>query len=580
MYREVKEFYKFLENKHKKFLFFQLALSLIQGFLEIFSIALIIPIFTILFNEEIILDNKFIFQIYVYFKFHSLENFKIFLLIAFSLFFLFSVLFNFLTNIFSRYFSNIIASDIGSRLFKYYIHSNLNFHRQNNKTDLIKKIIEEVRRLPSALITPLFVIISKMVVFIIIFSLLISVNTYSTLIIFFLLVIFYLVVFLSVKTLLSNNDKKLSNAALEKIVTLEEGLMALKEIKVFDLTNKYYKKFSKSNYTFFLYNSFNQILADVPRFLIDCIIVILFIIFGYKFVFLNNINNNLFTYQSIVLYIFAFFRLAPVLQSIYSSLSAMKGNIMSFRILKNDFINSYDFELLENFNYNDNVTNIDYENISFEKNLNKKDFKLNFDHFKLSINENTLITGPNGSGKTTFCDILMGILVPDKSLIRINDKVINFKDLESLKLFSYAPQNGYLFNSTILFNITFENDINLIDQNELNEIIQILNLKKLIFSFDNNYNFLLKEGGKNLSMGQRQKIILARALYNSRKFIILDEPTNFLDNETSLNLIKEIINFCKNKNKSLLVISHNEEHKILFKKIVEFHNGNFKIFYN
>lgn len=578
MYHEVKEFYKYLETKHKKFLSFQLIISLIQGFLEIFSISLIIPIITLLYKEEIILENKVIFQIYDFFDFTSLINFKLFLLIAFGVFFLFSVIFNFLTTIFSRYFSNIIASDIGNRLFNYYIYNNLNFHRENDKTDLIKKIIEEVRRLPSALITPLFTIISKLIVFLIIFSLLISVNTISTLLIFFLLVIFYLVVFISVKTSLSNNDRKLSAAALERILTLEEGLMALREIKIFNLTKLFSKKFFKSNRTFFLYNSFNQILADVPRFLIDCIIVVLFLFLGYKFIFLNDPNNNLINYQNTAIYIFAFFRLAPILQSIYSSLSAIKGNLMSFRILRNDFINSYDLKLLNKFNINNrSINNIDYANVIFEKKFNEKDFRLNFDYFKLNLNENILITGPNGSGKTTFCDILMGILTPDRSTIRLNGKVINNKEFTSLDLFSYAPQNGYIFNSTLLFNITLKTNADLIDQNKLDEITEILNLENLISSLDSHYDFFVKEGGKNFSMGQRQKIILARALYNAKQFIILDEPTNFLDHETSINLIKKIINFCRNKQMTLLIISHNEEHKILFDKIIEFKNGIFKI---
>jgi ABC-type bacteriocin/lantibiotic exporter with double-glycine peptidase domain len=225
--------------------------------------------------------------------------------------------------------------------------------------------------------------------------------------------------------------------------------------------------------------------------------------------------------------------------------------------------------------------NINFDNVTFGY---SKDNMI-FQNLTIKISEKNIITifGQSGSGKSTFIKLIFGILKPNSGNITIGN--VNYHKFEYLrKYISYIEQNtNNLFNKTILENIIYgyeynENEKEIL-RNKVKNIIDKFDLYVIFSSLDKNkkkWDFL-NEGvgkyGEKLSGGQKKIIYLLKLyLCETSKLIILDEPTNGLDNITK----NKIINFfleLKNIGKTLLIISHDNDIKKLGDKILKFDNN-------
>ena len=145
--------------------------------------------------------------------------------------------------------------------------------------------------------------------------------------------------------------------------------------------------------------------------------------------------------------------------------------------------------------------------------------------------------GKSGVGKSTLGLIIAGILKPKSGLIKVNNHILkkNKKIYLNYGNIGYVSQNIHLLNDTLKNNITFSfgDKINI---SKYNKSIEISNVK----SFTSNNNIFLKNDGSNISVGQRQRIAIARAIYHSNDILILDEATSNLDPLTEDFILKSL----------------------------------------
>lgn len=186
------------------------------------------------------------------------------------------------------------------------------------------------------------------------------------------------------------------------------------------------------------------------------------------------------------------------------------------------------------------VKNDDYivfDNVSFSYNQTKDNLK-NIS-FRLSKGQTLGIIGATGSGKTTLVHLLMRFYDVNKGAIRIGGKDIRTipeKDLHTL--FGIVMQNDFLFSDTILENIRFGREIS---QDDIEKAIQISQAYDFIMSFPEGLNHVLSQKATNISGGQKQRLLIARALANHPEILILDDSSSALDYKTDANLRKAIL---------------------------------------
>ena len=184
-------------------------------------------------------------------------------------------------------------------------------------------------------------------------------------------------------------------------------------------------------------------------------------------------------------------------------------------------------------------------------------------NIEIKENEHVMLKGNSGCGKSTFCKLLNRTNEFSKGIITINNINIKNYDLKTIrKNILYLSQNEFLFDDTIKNNIILDNEY---DLNKFQFICKLCHLDEFVNQKPLRYETMLNKDFTNLSGGEKQRIILARALYQNCKILILDEALS----EVNLDLEKEIIKNLQNflTNKTLIYVTH-KKHDKLFNKVI------------
>ena len=207
--------------------------------------------------------------------------------------------------------------------------------------------------------------------------------------------------------------------------------------------------------------------------------------------------------------------------------------------------NSNNPKIMKSLNENIVLENVEfgYEDKRVFKNLN------------LEINKEDFIgiAGQTGSGKTTLIKLLFRFYEIKNGEIKIDGTNINNIDIASLRSnIGLVNQEIFLFDGTIRENICYPNTD--IDESLLMEVAQSSQCLEFIEKLDNGFDTIVGERGQKLSVGQKQRIGIARALYKKPEILIFDEATSAVDNETEYLIqkaLKEISKSC-----TTIVIAH------------------------
>lgn len=560
------EFFKkliFIINTYKiKILFFFLLLLFIN-ILEILSLTLLTPLILSYINN----DSENYFSLINFFpnifKFDNLLIIKLFIL-GYSLKFFFMV--------FAYFYQSKIIFDfkfyISEKLFNHYLYKNLSFFHNNNISKIMRDVNGEVNYFTNNLVVSLLNVISETILLAIIFIVMLRQDYDLTLnlILFsgFSVFIFY---YFSKKFIISQSQLRIKFDNF-RIKLINEVFSFLKEIKIFNLEDKFKNEFRIINTT--KYNSERKIffLSSLPRIYLESLLfigigIILFFNLGSAY------ESSKDTIPTIVVFSILGVRCLPSTSRIIVNLS----NINYGKPILNNL-----FEILSNLRKStESNKKIDFKNLLLNDvkfGYHKNHIVLKDINLKISSGDKIAILGESGSGKTTIMHLLIGFFDPIDGQILVNDKLILSENLNSWhKSISYVSQNTFLMDDTILNNIIISNPNKPINFEKIWKLIDILNLGELIDSLPNKLNEHIGQNGVKLSGGQRQRISIARALYSDRNIIFFDEATNSLDKSTSNQIINSIM---KNKDITVIFISHDKESIKNCNKIYEITNQKLK----
>ena len=177
--------------------------------------------------------------------------------------------------------------------------------------------------------------------------------------------------------------------------------------------------------------------------------------------------------------------------------------------------------------------------------------------------------------------IILGLLYPQKGIIKVNNKELNFQRSSYKKkswqsIIGYVPQEVFLEKGSIRSNITFSDQNNTENDKKIEEIIKTVALGNLVRKLGG-IESLVNEGGVGLSGGEKQRLAIARALYKSNKMLIMDEPTSALDLKTKNKILNNILNL---KGLTLICVLHDYERLNEFDKIIQCSKNNIEIIEN
>ena len=165
----------------------------------------------------------------------------------------------------------------------------------------------------------------------------------------------------------------------------------------------------------------------------------------------------------------------------------------------------------------------------------------------------TAIVGTSGSGKTTLVKLMLGFYPPVSGSIRIGDaELAAYKQHWWRAKCGAVMQDGFIFSDTIANNITVGDEV--VDKQRLNYAVRMANIQEYIEALPLKYNTKIGPEGIGLSQGQKQRILIARAIYKNPEFIFFDEATNALDANNEKVILENLDEFFSGK--TVVVVAH------------------------
>lgn len=212
-----------------------------------------------------------------------------------------------------------------------------------------------------------------------------------------------------------------------------------------------------------------------------------------------------------------------------------------------------EFNITSKLNYLPEVRDIYFENVTFSYSGADRDYALEDVTLTIPQHKVTAIVGSSGSGKTTLVKLLQGFYSPNRGNIRIGStplKMIN-PHLWRSKTGS-VMQESYIFSDTIAKNIAISTDE--VNIERLRHAVQVANIQDFINDLPMAYDTKIGMEGSGISQGQRQRILIARAVYKDPEYIFLDEATNSLDANNEKIIMDNLQEFYKGR--TVFIVAH------------------------
>ena len=549
-----------------------LLMFVIMALLDMIGVASILPFMAVLTNPSLIETNMILNYMYQVSNIFGVENDQeFFFALGFLVFIILiiSLIFKAITTYIEVKFLQMCEYNVSKRLVEGYLYQPYIWFLNRNSAELGKSILSQVS-IVIDIMRSLMSLISKSIIAIALIALLIIANPKLSMIVGLTLSLTYGIIFYFTRKYLNSLGKEnLKNDEL-RFIAVSEAFGAAKEIKVGGLERAYIKSYSNAAKIFAQNKAILKVISQLPRYILEGIAfggIMLLIL--YLMSQEGSFNNAI---PIISLYAFAGYRLMPVMQNIYMSLSQISFSSPSLDNLYYDIgkLNPIKNNYLE-------------EKLSFDKEIVLNNIDFNYPNTSqkalqgISLNipaKSTIgLIGATGSGKTTLLDIILGLLMSDKGTLEIDGEVLSKKNLRSWQRnIGYVPQHIYLSDDTIAANIAFGVESKNINQIDIERASKIANLHDFIINeLPDKYNTTIGERGIRLSGGQRQRIGIARAVYLNPKILILDEGTSALDNETEKKVMESINNLSKKI--TIILVAHRLNTVRNCDKIYKFEKG-------
>jgi len=547
--RFLKEIYQVFTFEEKKNFFFLFLLILIGTVLELVSIGIVLP------TAKIFTDSVFLNQFYEFTGIKKLET-GILVLYVLFLFLIVFALKNFFLYIVLKAQAKFIVdyqSNLQIKVFNGYLSQEMSYLREKNSSTIMYNISNLCNFFCSIYINTLFLILIEAVVLIGILGMLLYFNFQIT---FLIIVVFgglVLLIYVLNKKKLKNVGKARNFFSERQLENLQQAIGSIKEVKVLGKEFFFEKNFKNSTEELASANYVSSIISGTPKLLIEFITVLSF---SSAIIILMTQGYTLTeTFPLLAVYFVATYKLLPAFQKILFFLNRLKYSYPTAKQLINllpELLKKEAIKLNKGSKKKFN-NEININNVSFKYPKNNKLIFSNL-NFKISKNSFIGISGESGVGKSTLIDIILGLIKPDSGSIQVDDEDIhkNLRDWQNT--IGYVPQNIFLISDSIKKNIAFGLDDYEIDNKSLNQAIERSCLRNFIQGLKYKENTIVGENGSLISWGQRQRIGIARALYNNPSVLIFDEATNSLDPKTEENILQEIE--LLKKNLTLIFVSH------------------------
>jgi ATP-binding cassette subfamily B protein len=544
--------FTFIKNFKKKYLVALLFILTLSAFLEICILGFLYILIKAFTNPDYYYGT-FFFQFLI--KLFNLTNNQQLVLLI-SIFFIIVCFLSGILRLFFIYIStlflNYIGRAVGILCYEKMIYQNFDFYFTNNTNTILSIFSTKLVFIFNSIFNTINMFYNIIIIFLLTFLILSYINFYISILATAFFIILYILIIFFFKDKIIKNGSIIANEQPLNLKIIRETFSGFRDILLNNNQKFYTNIFSNSSNKLLKAQDKFKFIYSIPRPIIETVLLM-----SVGFVIAINSNN----YESLEKLLpflatiaVAAQRILPILNQLYTSHATNLDQTESLRFiitfLSKETI-SFDNKKIKPLEFSKSIV---LKNVSFYYNSKTspilKDINLN-----ILAGSRIGIIGKSGSGKSTLADLILGIVNPIKGEILVDGKSIINKKQSWYSKVANVPQNIFITEQTIAENIAFGVEKNKIDLNKVKNVAKQAQISDFIESKSGGYWSFIGEKGLKISVGQRQRIAIARALYKKSSLIVFDEATSSLDSDVEKLILNTIFNLNR-KNYTLIIISH------------------------
>ncbi len=522
-------------------LFFVIFLVFLGSVAELISIGAVIPLLHVLINPDQglnIVKNYSVLQPFINYLFNPKVILSVFII---------SIMVSMFLRMALVWVNSLIIHEIGHSfskiIFDNSIRSSLKKRSSFNTSD-VQAAVNKVQVLVHQVFFPILDSVTSLFMTLIILAGLSVLSIQTTMTVFSVLLLVYLILIGFIKKSLRSIRDDLNTTVEKKIKIVQESLGALRDILIFKCYGYFNERFASTDYRFRKAHIKLAMFSDCPKFMIEACMIC-----GIMFVFYGVSQNDGGAMSAIPVFaalVLAVQRLLPLLQRMYRGWSVVSAQREVVWAILEWMSVDKDEKVLD-------ITAKD-QRILFEKNISLANVCFSYrsdagaeyilENLNLDIKKGERIAfiGSSGSGKSTLCDILMGLLKPTDGVMSVDGIPIetSMQRLSWGEHIAHVPQESFLLDGTVKENIAFGVEPGAVKREKIEIALKESGAIKFVENLPHGVNTRVGEAGLLLSGGQRQRLAIARAIYRDRDFLIFDEASSSLDDNSQESIIKMI----------------------------------------
>lgn len=465
------------------------------------------------------------------------------------------------------------GGDLSINIYQRTLYQSYAVHCSRNSSEVINGITGKTNGVIYGIISPTLILINSVVMLVVIMVAMLAVEPVIALSAFCGFGLIYFSIIRITRKQLLLDSQRIARESSQVIKLLQEGLGGIRDILIDGSQSTYCGVYLNADLSLRRAQGNTMFIAYSPRYGMEAFGMILISILAYTLVQQSDgVAKAVPILGALAL---GAQRLLPVLQQGYAAWSAIRGGQVSLQ----DTLELLDQPLPD---YVDQPRAIP---LPFDNSISLKQLGFRYSsqtpfvlkQLNLVIPKGSRVgfIGATGSGKSTLLDIVMGLLQPTEGTLEIDGQVVVPANHRAWQAhIAHVPQAIFLADSTIEENIAFGLPKDQINHQRVRQAAQQAQIADIIESWPKQYQTFVGERGIRLSGGQRQRIGIARALYKLADVIIFDEATSALDNETEQAVMQAIESLSHDL--TLLIIAHRVTTLKSCTQIVELCDGGIK----
>ena len=554
----LKKLSKLLDGKQKRSLVGLVFLMFIGAILEACSVALIIPVVTVLFTPNAIQEKWYLALAYDILPFTSEKSFSIAVLLSIIVAFIIKNLFLYIEQKLLYRFIYTNQFRTSERMMKNYIRKNYEYYLNADTAVIQRNITSDVNNM-YALIQSLMLLVSELIVFVTLIALCIDQSPLMTLFFAVLLGITLLLIKVILKPVLYKAGKDNQDFYSGLFKWINQTVTGIKEVKIGGKEKYFSDCYIECGKGYVNAVQKYTLLSNVPRLIIE-VVCIIAIVFYLLTIYLEGVDvSNVL--ETMGVFIMALMRLMPSANRInncLNNISYFEPFFMGVSDNLQDEISDENSEVASLERPKDKLEvkeKIELKNIKY-KYPNSEVYVLNGASMDIPVGSAVGIVGTTGAGKSTIVDVMLGLLKLESGEVLADgkDTLSDENYRKWLKNIGYIPQTVFMLDDSIRKNVAFGIPEDEIDEKRIWEVLKEAQLDEFVKGLPEGLETGIGERGIRLSGGQRQRISIARALYEDPEVLVLDEATSALDGDTE-QAIMDSVNSLHGR-KTLIIIAH------------------------